>query len=506
MSAITSMARFLLRIDEVLPDLEHPLVGRPTVNAAMIQGGSAPNVVADRCVVEIDRRIVPGETEPEEVLQPFERLADAIRAEHPEVDLSVEIRQWTDAAETTADTAIADLCRAAVRTEAGRESIDTGFTGITDARFYLNDRSIPTIILGPGSLGVAHMANESVEIAQLVTAARVYARVRRVPGPVLMDRFEVFVIGGGGTGSEVAYQLAERSNLRVAIAERDKLGGECNHHGCVPTKVMLRSAKIARLARDASRFGVRIPSVEIDLPAIQRRARGDRRWFGRGAKPFEDAGVAVFLQQARLIGERRIELEDGTQFEAERIVFATGTDTEVPSIPGLADGPYWTNREAIWAPDAPPSSLAVIGAGAIGIEFAQIYARFGASVTVIEALPQILPNEDEDAAAALVPALEEEGIRLLPGGTIEHAEHDGRGWTISLADGTTFEPRSSSSRRGDGRCSAATISRPSAWSWTIADGRCSPRPCARRPRTCGWRATRPASSCSRTSGRTRRSS
>jgi succinyl-diaminopimelate desuccinylase len=176
-SAITSMARFLLRIDEVLPDLEHPLVGRPTVNAAMIQGGSAPNVVADRCVVEIDRRIIPGETEPEEVLKPFERLADAIRAEHPEIDLSVEIRQWTDAAETTADTAIADLCRAAVRTETGRESIDTGFTGITDARFYLNDRSIPTIILGPGSLGVAHMANESVEIAQLVTAARVYARV-----------------------------------------------------------------------------------------------------------------------------------------------------------------------------------------------------------------------------------------------------------------------------------------------------------------------------------------
>jgi pyruvate/2-oxoglutarate dehydrogenase complex dihydrolipoamide dehydrogenase (E3) component len=252
-----------------------------------------------------------------------------------------------------------------------------------------------------------------------------------------MDRFEVFVIGGGGTGSEVAYQLAERSNLRVAIAERDKLGGECNHHGCVPTKVMLRSAKIARLARDASRFGVRIPSVEIDLPAIQRRAHEViDAGSGEGAKPFEDAGVAVFLQQARLIGERRIELEDGTQFEAERIVFATGTDTEVPSIPGLADGPYWTNREAIWAPDAPPSSLAVIGAGAIGIEFAQIYARFGASVTVIEALPQILPNEDEDAAAALVPALEEEGIRLLPGGTIEHAEHDGRGWTISLADGT----------------------------------------------------------------------
>jgi succinyl-diaminopimelate desuccinylase len=176
-SAITSMARFLLRIEEVLPDIEHPLVGRPTVNAAMIQGGSAPNVVADRCVVEIDRRIIPGETEPEEVLEPFDRLADAIRTEHSEVDLSFAIGLWTDAAEVTGDPAIADLCRAALREEAGRAPLDTGFTGITDARFYLNDRSIPTIILGPGSLGVAHTANESVEIAQLVAAARVYARV-----------------------------------------------------------------------------------------------------------------------------------------------------------------------------------------------------------------------------------------------------------------------------------------------------------------------------------------
>jgi len=176
-SAITSMARFLLRIEEVLPDIEHPLVGRPTVNAAIIQGGSAPTVVADRCVVEIDRRIIPGETEPEEVLEPFDRLADAIRSDHSEVDLSFAIGLWTDAAEVTGDPAIADLCRNAVREETGRAPLDTGFTGITDARFYLNDRSIPTIILGPGSLGVAHTANESVEIAQLVAAARVYARV-----------------------------------------------------------------------------------------------------------------------------------------------------------------------------------------------------------------------------------------------------------------------------------------------------------------------------------------
>ena len=87
-----------------------------------------------------------------------------------------------------------------------------------------------------------------------------------------MERFDVFVIGGGGTGSEIAFELRRRDHMKVAIAERDRLGGECNHYGCVPTKVMLRSAKIAATARDADRFGVRIPSVEVDFLAVRERA------------------------------------------------------------------------------------------------------------------------------------------------------------------------------------------------------------------------------------------
>jgi acetylornithine deacetylase/succinyl-diaminopimelate desuccinylase-like protein len=170
------MARFLLRIEEVLPDREHPLVGRPTVNAALITGGSAPNVVPDRCEVDVDRRIVPGETSPEEVLAPFRLLADSIRREHPEVDLSFRIREWTDAAEAPRDSAIADLLRAAVTEETGRAPADVGMTGITDARFYINEARIPTAILGPGSLGVAHTANEWVAVDELVAGARIYAR------------------------------------------------------------------------------------------------------------------------------------------------------------------------------------------------------------------------------------------------------------------------------------------------------------------------------------------
>jgi pyruvate/2-oxoglutarate dehydrogenase complex dihydrolipoamide dehydrogenase (E3) component len=255
-----------------------------------------------------------------------------------------------------------------------------------------------------------------------------------------MEHFDVFVIGGGGTGSEIAFRLGERGDLKVGLAERDKLGGECNHYGCVPTKIMLRSAKIAATARDAARFGVHVPQpVEVDLIAVRERAmRIVHDQSGEGAAPFERIGVRVLMEQVRLLGEHRIEMADGTQLEADRIVLATGSEATLPPIPGLAEGPRWTNREAIWSPERVPSSLAVIGTGAIGIEFAQIYARFGARVTALEVLPQVLPNEDEEAAASLVPAFEEEGIALRPGVTIERAEHDGRTWTLALAGGETL--------------------------------------------------------------------
>jgi pyruvate/2-oxoglutarate dehydrogenase complex dihydrolipoamide dehydrogenase (E3) component len=159
---------------------------------------------------------------------------------------------------------------------------------------------------------------------------------------------------------------------------------------------------------------------------------------GEGERPFLEAGVRVFPQEARLAGERSIELGDGTRVEAERVVLATGTEATAPPVPGLVEGPYWTNREAIWEPEAPPGSLAVIGTGAIGIEFAQIYARFGTRVTAIEVAPWILPMEDEEAAEAIAPALEADGIRLLAGATIERAQHDDGGWTLGLERGETI--------------------------------------------------------------------
>jgi len=176
-NAITSMARLLLRLEEALPDLTHPLIGGPTVNAALIEGGSAPNVVPDRCVVDIDRRLLPGEDDPAAVLEPFRRLIDEIRADHPEVRLDVTIREWTDAAEAPPDERIVRLARAAVAEAAGGRPAAVGFSGITDARYYLNQARIPTVILGPGSIAVAHTADEWVSVDELVAAARAYARL-----------------------------------------------------------------------------------------------------------------------------------------------------------------------------------------------------------------------------------------------------------------------------------------------------------------------------------------
>jgi pyruvate/2-oxoglutarate dehydrogenase complex dihydrolipoamide dehydrogenase (E3) component len=255
-----------------------------------------------------------------------------------------------------------------------------------------------------------------------------------------MDRFDVFVIGGGATGSEIAFRLGRHGGLAIGLAERDKLGGECNLYGCVPTKVMLKSAKVAAMARDADRFGVRVPGVDVDFLAIRERARGiiEAR-SGGGAKPFERLGIRVLMEEARLVGPNRVEMADGTPVEADRIVLATGTESVTPAIEGIEEGPYWTNKEAIWKPEEVPRSLTVLGTGAIGIEFSQMYARFGSSVTAIEVLPRILPNEDEDAAASLVPAFEEDGIRLLPATTCDRAEYHGRRWRLHLSNGEVLE-------------------------------------------------------------------
>jgi pyruvate/2-oxoglutarate dehydrogenase complex dihydrolipoamide dehydrogenase (E3) component len=141
----------------------------------------------------------------------------------------------------------------------------------------------------------------------------------------------------------------------------------------------------------------------------------------------------VLPQEARLTGPHRVETADGTVWKADRVVLTTGSEASVPPVPGLDEGGFWTNREAIWHGEGVPASLAILGAGAIGVEFAQIYARFGARVTVVEAMDRVLPQEDRDSSAAITSALGEEGIRFLTGTRCESAERtEGGGWRLAV--------------------------------------------------------------------------
>jgi pyruvate/2-oxoglutarate dehydrogenase complex dihydrolipoamide dehydrogenase (E3) component len=250
-----------------------------------------------------------------------------------------------------------------------------------------------------------------------------------------VEHVDVFVVGGGATGSDLTGSLAG-AGLKVALAERDKLGGECANYGCDPTKAMLKSARVAALARRAADFGVRIPSVEVDFRAVMARVRRlvDEE-LSAGAQPYEEQGARVFMQEARLVGEHRIELADGTLFEADKIVLATGSEAAAPPIAGLETGGYWTNKEAIWHGESIPESLLILGAGAIGVEFAQMYARFGSKVTLIEALDQVLPAEDPDASRAISEVLAADGIDIRVGARASRVERDGGRWRIVFDHG-----------------------------------------------------------------------
>lgn len=239
------------------------------------------------------------------------------------------------------------------------------------------------------------------------------------------------MIGGGGTGSSVTIKLAN-AGLHVAMAERGRLGGECTTFGCVPSKALLKAARVASLARRSEAFGIDIPEVRVDFPAVMARVNGIiETMLATGTRPFEEAGATVYLQEARVVGERRIELADGTEIEAAKVVFATGTHPTAPPIEGLEDG-FWTHREATHL-ESLPSSAAILGAGPAGVEFAQIFSRLGVDTTLIEAQDRVLPVEDRDASEALAPVLEEEGIRVLVGAEVQKVERPGGRWRLAMA-------------------------------------------------------------------------
>ena len=220
---------------------------------------------------------------------------------------------------------------------------------------------------------------------------------------------------GGGTAGLVSAAGGARLGARVALIERDRLGGECLWTGCVPSKALIRSAQLAADARRAPDFGLRSAALELDLPGVLASVR---EVIGR-VQPHDDParframGVDVIEGAARFVSERAVEV-DGRRIEAKRFVVATGGSTLVPPVEGLRETGFITHEEVFELPRQ-PRSLVVLGGGAIGVELGQVFQRLGTQVTVLEMADRILPREDPEVSDRLRALLESEGIRFLTG-------------------------------------------------------------------------------------------
>jgi pyruvate/2-oxoglutarate dehydrogenase complex dihydrolipoamide dehydrogenase (E3) component len=250
--------------------------------------------------------------------------------------------------------------------------------------------------------------------AQLLN--RVHPPGWRNPPPAA--RYDLVVLGGGTAGL-VSAMGAAGLGARVALVERHLLGGDCLITGCVPSKSLIRSARVLGEIRRAGTLGVTVDGVKIDFGAVMRRMRQRRASISRhdAAERLRSAGVDVFFGSAAFANDRTIVVEN-QNLRFSRAVIATGGRPTVPPIPGLDTVPYYTN-ETIFSLTELPRRLLVIGAGPIGCELAQALARFGSSVTVVDQAQQILPREDADAAAIARQSLESDGVRFELGVTLE---------------------------------------------------------------------------------------
>jgi pyruvate/2-oxoglutarate dehydrogenase complex dihydrolipoamide dehydrogenase (E3) component len=246
---------------------------------------------------------------------------------------------------------------------------------------------------------------------------------------------DVVVIGLGPGGEYAGGRLAE-AGLAVAGVEARLVGGECPYWGCIPSKMMIRAANLLAEGR-------RIPGlagssqVTPDWAPVAHRIRFDAtdNWDDTvAADRFAGQGGRLFRGYGRITAPGEVAV-GGEVLRARRgIVIATGTGPAIPPIPGLVGTPYWTNHEAIEA-DQLPESIVVLGGGAIGAELAQVFARFGSRVTVVEALGQLLPLEEPESGALVAEVFGRDGISVHAGSSAERVSYDGDAFTVSLQGG-----------------------------------------------------------------------
>ena len=248
--------------------------------------------------------------------------------------------------------------------------------------------------------------------------------------------FDVTIIGSG-PGGYVAAIRAAQLGLKTALVEKSPaLGGTCLHVGCIPTKALLYSAEVLALARDAARFGVKTGDVSLDLAAVHKHKADVVRRDAKGIDfLMKKNGITVYQGHGRLKGPGAVEVapRDGARrlLPSKNVVLATGSVPKM--LPGLkVDGTRVVTSTEALALEFVPRTLLILGAGAVGVEFASIYARFGSAVTLVEMLPRVLPVEDEESSAELHKAFKKRGIDVRVGTKVENVKVADKGTEVQV--------------------------------------------------------------------------
>lgn len=248
-----------------------------------------------------------------------------------------------------------------------------------------------------------------------------------------------FIILGGGSGGLVCAAEAARLQAKAALVEKFKMGGDCLNTGCVPSKAILRSAKLAHDLSNAKRFGLpqTVPTVSLhEILASVRRVQKEIEPHD-SVERFESLGVAIYEGSFRFLSP--YEISDGTtRLKAKRFVIATGSKPFVPAIPGLDKIPYLTS-DHVWDLKELPARLVVLGGGPIGVELAQAFARLGSRVTIVEMLERLLAGEDPEASKLLQEALTEEGVAVLTGHRAMQVDKGKKGFELTCAEGSVLK-------------------------------------------------------------------
>ncbi|HWQ14544.1 MAG TPA: dihydrolipoyl dehydrogenase [Roseiflexaceae bacterium] len=248
------------------------------------------------------------------------------------------------------------------------------------------------------------------------------------------------VVVGAGPGGYVAAIRAAQLGLRTAVVERQYLGGVCLNVGCIPTKAMLHSAELVDEAHEAKRFGVVIKDVSVDWEGVLRNKDAVvKQMTGGVGFLMKKNKIDVHMGAARLIDRGRVQVTgaDGkaTELAAKNVVIATGArPRELPQIGAVFDGERIINSYQALSLTALPTSILIVGASAIGCEFASMFRSFGAEVTLIEALPRIVPAEDEEVSAELTRQFQRRGIKLMPGAKLTALKAEGDEVTAQVTD------------------------------------------------------------------------